>query len=76
MVCSECLEPVDLLPGAVTDNRWKREPVGTPIPREWEAGLWGLDAAVKAAVRGGWEDKEILNEVRTLIRSHRQPPTE
>src|SRR4051794_6563343 len=62
-----------LLPGAVVGRDWMRVPSDRPesrSPREWEEGLWGLDAAVRAAIRGGWTDDEIRGEVATLVRSH------
>jgi hypothetical protein len=63
-----------LLPGAVVGREWMKVPMGEPEskqPEEWAAGLWGLDAAVRDAIRGGWTDNEIQNEVATLIRSYR-----
>lgn len=59
------------LPGAVIGREWMQG-CGRP-PKAWEAGLWGLDAGVSAAVHGGWTDEEILCEVRQLMQSYRQP---
>jgi hypothetical protein len=58
------------LPGAVVDRSW-RTTQGAMPPREWEAGLWGLDAAVRAAIKGGWTDEEITREVGQLVESIR-----
>jgi hypothetical protein len=64
----------ELLPGATVGRDWMRVPIDRPesrSPREWDEGLWGLDAAVRAAIRGGWTDDEIRSEVATLVHSHR-----
>jgi hypothetical protein len=63
-----------LLPGAVVDRDWMDLPSNDPAsgpPREWVEGLWGLDAAVRAAIQGGWTDDEITREVGQLVKSHR-----
>ena len=59
----------DDLRGAVVGRAWMK--TTGPAPKEWERGLWGLDAGVSAAVRGGWTTGEILDEVTTLIESYR-----
>jgi hypothetical protein len=64
-----------LLPGAVVGRAWQTIPIDDPAskpPEEWVKGLWGLDAAVRAAIRGGWTDDEITHEVGQLVRSHRE----
>jgi hypothetical protein len=67
----------DLLPGAVVGRAWQTipsdDPASTP-PDEWAEGLWAIDGAVRAAIRGGWTDEEIRGEVATLIRSYRADP--
>lgn len=59
---------------APASRDWMRVPIGQPgskPPKQWEEGLWALDAAVRAAISGGWTDDEIRDEVAQLVKSHR-----
>lgn len=57
------------LRGSVVTREWMKG-IGPP-PKEWERGLWGLDAGVLNAIRGGWTDEEIAEEIQQLIESYR-----
>jgi hypothetical protein len=65
-----CDEDGRQLPARVVDASWWRKTTGAASPPEYDAALWGLDHAVRAAIAADWTAEDITKEVAQLVESY------